>query len=632
MCGIAAYVGENKCRNFVVEGLSRLEYRGYDSAGFVCIDAKNGHLNVVKAKGRLSELKDKLSLNQHDGFVGMGHTRWATHGIANETNTHPHFDCKNKIAVIHNGIIENYGSLRDELLAKGHIFKSTTDTETVAHLFEDILQQHTNLHAAIVDLASKLKGAYAFVFILEDYPNQLLVMRHKSPVAIGIGDNEMFVGSDSLVFSDKTEKTLFMPDESFALVSKDSVKLYHFSGKQLDLNIQNVQNHYSQNEKNGYEHFMLKEIYEQKPAINKTVHFYKKVSGWEDEDIIDSKFSATITEDQFWNQVGISKDEIKNLKQINLLGAGTSWHSAKIAQFFFEYICKIPTKVYLASEFRYMPFFPQKDSAFIMISQSGETADTLEALRFVSTSNIPTIALTNVASSTMVREANGFLLLHAGPEISVCSTKAFSCQLASLYWFANRIAFEKGLININQMHEAEEDLLFAAEILETSIEMYKNEIENKLAKIYSMYDKFIFLGRHISYPFAMEAALKLKEISYIFAQAYPSGELKHGPIALIDENVPVVIFSSLDETIYRKIVSNAQEVKARMGHLIVFAFENQKELLQLADLAFVIPPVKPLLAPLAMTGLMQFFVYQITKELGLPIDKPRNLAKSVTVE
>jgi len=631
MCGIAAYVGKNKCKDFVVEGLSRLEYRGYDSAGFVCFDNCYGHLNVVKAKGRLQELKDKLELGKTDGFVGMGHTRWATHGVASEVNTHPHFDCENKIAVIHNGIIENYNSIREKLVEEGHIFHSSTDTETVVHLFESILPKHKDLNSAVVDLVSQLKGAYALVFLMEKYPDQLLVIRHKSPVVIGIGEDETFVGSDALVFSDKTDKAVFMPDESFAIVSKTDVQLYSFAGESLNLNVQKVDFLYSKNEKQGFEHYMLKEIYEQKKAIDKTISFYKKVSGWRDFTVDDFSEMVTI-DDQLWDQVGLTRDQVKNLKQINLIGAGTSWHSAKIAQFFFEYVCKVPTQVHLASEFRYMSFFPEKDNLFIMISQSGETADTLEALRFVQNENASTIALTNVASSSMVREAGGFLLLHAGPEISVCSTKAFSCQLASLYWFAHRIGLEKGLISNSQMREAEDDILYAAEILETTIDLYKDTISNRLAKIYSTYDKFIFLGRHISYPFAMEAALKLKEISYIFAQAYPSGELKHGPIALVDEHVPVVIFSSLDSVIYNKIVSNAQEVKARLGHLIVFAFEGQKELLQLADLAFVIPKVKPMLAPLAMTGLMQFFVYKITTELGLPVDKPRNLAKSVTVE
>ncbi|MCK4517319.1 SIS domain-containing protein, partial [Candidatus Babeliales bacterium] len=337
-------------------------------------------------------------------------------------------------------------------------------------------------------------------------------------------------------------------------------------------------------------------------------------------------------DEAIWKQLGLSSKTIDELESIHLVAAGTSWHAGRIAQFFFEEVCNIPTHVHLASEFRYKKFFPQKNSIFITISQSGETADTLECLRHVATYKIPTIALTNVASSTMVREADGFLLMQAGPEISVASTKAFTSQLASLFWLANRIALQRQTITAREMRTSEEDLFVAAEILESTIENYKWEITQKFAAQYAKYDRFIFLGRNISYPFAMEAALKLKEISYIFAQSYPAGELKHGPIALIDNKTPIILFSVLDELIYQKICANAQEVKARHGHLVVFAFEGQQELIELADLAFVIPHVNPLLAPIAMAGLMQFFIYHISKKLGLPIDMPRNLAKSVTVE
>ncbi len=359
---------------------------------------------------------------------------------------------------------------------------------------------------------------------------------------------------------------------------------------------------------------MLKEIYDQKNAIYSTVAFLRSIGG------------------RIWDHLGLTKQQVKNLEHITLIGCGTSWHAARIAQFYFEQICHIPTRVHLSSEFRYMSFFPEKNSAYIFISQSGETADTLEALRLVNSMDLPTIALTNVPSSTMVREADGFLLTQAGQEIAVASTKAFSTQIAALYWLAYRLALEKGSINEHKMEVAQEDLLVAAEVLENSIENYKHEIITKLAKFYSQYKKAIFLGRHISYPFALEASLKLKEVSYIFAQCYPAGELKHGPLALVDAQTPVFIFSHEDPLIYQKLVSNAQEVKARQGHLVIFALEGQTELIALADKAFIMPRVKPLLTPLAMTGLMQFFVYQIAKELDRSIDKPRNLAKSVTVE
>ena len=390
--------------------------------------------------------------------------------------------------------------------------------------------------------------------------------------------------------------------------------MYDFSGKALILPIQELQLDWDDQEKKGHAHHMLKEIYDQKNAIYSTVSFLRSITN------------------RIWDHIGLSKEQAKNLDKLTLVGCGTSWHAARIAQFFFEQICLLPTRVNLASEFRYMSFFPEKNSAHIFISQSGETADTLEALRLVNAMDLPTIALTNVPSSTLVREADGFLLTQAGQEIAVASTKAFSTQITALYWLAHRIAFEKGIINAHQMETAEEDLLVVAEVLENSIENYKREITNNLAKFYAQFKKAIFLGRHISYPFALEAALKLKEISYIFAQCYPAGELKHGPLALVDAQTPVFLFSHEDPLIYQKLLSNAQEVKARNGHLVAFVFEGQHELAALADQVFVVPCVKTLLAPLAMTGLMQFFVYQIAKELGRPIDKPRNLAKSVTVE
>ena len=378
--------------------------------------------------------------------------------------------------------------------------------------------------------------------------------------------------------------------------------------------IQEIDTSWIDNEKEGFEHFMLKEIYEQKCVIQKTVS------------------SLQTKSNRIWHDLKLSSEHIKNLSSMTLIGCGTSWHAARISQFFFEEIAKIPTRVALASEFRYMSFFPDKKSIYVAITQSGETADTLEALRLVNSHDLTTIGLTNVISSTVVREAGGIIVTQAGQEVAVASTKAFSTQIAALFWLAHRLAVEKGILQPDDMDKVCKDILVAAHVLENSIESYKTEIVNKLAPYYAQFKRFIFLGRHISYPFAMESALKLKEISYVFAQCYPAGELKHGPIALIDAETPIFLFSNLDPLVYQKLVSNAQEIKARKGHLVVFAFEGQHELEQLADQLFIINRVHPLLAPLAMTGLMQFFVYQVAKELGCPIDKPRNLAKSVTVE
>jgi len=634
MCGIVAYTGKQLCKNLVLESLSRLEYRGYDSAGFVCIDAKHGHFSYQKEAGGVAPVKRLLTSATFDGYTGMGHTRWATHGIVDQKNAHPHFNCHKTIAVVHNGIIEGHDELREQLLARGHSIVSTTDTELAAHLLHDLLEEHKDLKTALLAFVQHIRGAFAFIFLLEQFPDTLVVVRHRSPMVIGLGEQESFVSSDFIAFSDKTRRVVFMPDDSIALVKKDSLELYSFEGKTLPYSIQDIDQAYVDVDKGTFEHFMLKEIYEQKRAINRTLAFCKMLGSQTElaPTRNDHRRLPLEYNDSIWRQLGLSKEQVINLRYINLVSAGTSWHAARIAQFFFETICKIPTRVHLASEFRYMTLFPEPESVYIMISQSGETADTLEALRLVNSCDLPTIAITNVASSSMVREAGGFLPMQAGPEISVASTKAFSTQLATLYWLANRMALERGIISEEEMYTAEEQLFIAAEVLEASIEMYKFAITQELAPKYAQYDRFIFLGRHISYPFALEASLKLKEISYIFAQCYPAGELKHGPIALVDAKTPVVLFSVLDDLIYYKLVSNAHEVKARNGHLVVFAFEGQNELISLADTAFILPPVAPLLAPLAMTGLMQFFVYHITRQLGNPIDKPRNLAKSVTVE
>lgn len=614
MCSVVGYIGSSQCQSFVMEGLRRLEYRGYDSAGFAVLDSDSRSILSQKAVGRLSNLADSLKLNPIDGFLGIGHTRWATHGASSTLNAHPHFDCRKEISLVHNGIIENHHELKDQLKLTGHIFESQTDTEVIAHFFEQSIAQHLDIKSALVDLVNQLHGAYAFLAILKQFPDCLIMVRRRSPLCIGVGNHEMFAASDLLAFAGRSSQVCFLPDESFAILSKDKVELYDFAGNALPVHVQEVVADWSDAGTGGHAHYMLKEIYEQKSVIQKTVAALQASS------------------DGIWEQLGVTPEYIQKLDKINMVGCGTSWHAARIAQFYFESICMMPASVYLASEFKHMPFFPQQNSLYLAISQSGETADTLETLRLINSMNLHTIALTNVPSSTMVREAKGFLLTHAGREVAVASTKAFSTQLTALYWFAHRIALAKGIIGAREMQQAYDDILIAAQVLENTIESYKYEIMHTLATKYAKYDKAIFLGRHISYPFAMEAALKLKEITYIFSQCYPAGELKHGPLALVDENIPVFVFSVLDPVVYQKIVSNAQEAKARGGHLVVFAFAGQDELCALADQAFIIPKIKPLLAPLAMTGIMQFFAYSVANALNLPIDKPRNLAKSVTVE
>jgi len=616
VCAVIGYVGKSLCSTFIFEGLARLEYRGYDSAGFACLESTNQKLLYLKSSGQLSHLTERLKKHPIDGFLGMGHTRWSTHGDFSEKNAHPHVDCTGTVSVVHNGIIENYDTLKSELLKAGHVFRSDTDTEVISHFFESLVENPLFLVSAVSAFVQNLHGMYAFVVMAEKLPNMLIVVRKKSPLCIGIGEGEMFVASDILAFAGKTKKVFFLPDESFAFVFQDIIKVYDFSANELQVIPQEMHLLFKRAEKDGYEHFMLKEIYEQKNAITKTVESLQRLD------------SAV------WSQLGISAAKVQRLQHICLLACGTSWHAARIAQFFFESITLMPVSVHLASEFRHMSFFPQENSLYIFISQSGETADTLEALRLVNAYNeLSTIVITNVATSTMVREADGFLLTCAGQEVAVASTKAFSTQLAALYWLSYRIAFEKNLIKHSDVRQAEVDLFNVAECLERSLDQYKDSIDQVYAQKYACYNQALFLGRHISYPLAMESALKLKEVGYVFAESYPAGELKHGPLALVDETMPVYIFSHLDPVIYQKLVSNAHEVKARGGKVIVFVYEGQQELRALAETAFVISADMPsLLGPLAMTALMQYFVYAIAKERGCPIDKPRNLAKSVTVE
>lgn len=638
MCGIVAYTGEKLCKQIVLDGLAQLEYKGYDSAGFVCIDSSHNHFSYQKEAGGVAPVGRLIEAISFDGFIGMGHTRWATHGAVDQNNAHPHFNCKKSIAIVHNGIIENHEKLRQQLIARNHTLFSATDSEVVAHFFSELLDEYKDLRKALIALTKHISGAYGLVMLLEQYPDTLVIVRRRSPLLVGIGKNEMFVASDFASFPNKNHDIVFVPDNTFGIVQKNNLELYSYDGKPVPYFPQELNPARIDDSSSGFEHFMLKEIYEQKRAIIRTISFCKIIGSYSDGVLgepVDTNAFQQLTPDyngSIWRQMGLTSEKIKNVKQIHFVSAATSWHAARIAQFFFEHICGVPTHVHLASEFRYRPFFAQPDSLYFMISQSGETADTLEALRLVNSFEQPTIAVTNVASSTMVREASGFLPMQAGPELSVVSTKTFSTQLALLYWLANRMALEHEKITAEQMNEAEENILVAAEILEATIEMYKYKIISELAEKYAQFEKFIFLGRHISYPFALEAALKFKEVACIFAQGYPAGEFRHGPVALITDGVPVVLFSVLDDLIYQKMVDTAKDVKNHNGHLIVFAFEGQDELIGHADTVFILPRVSPLLAPLAMAGLVHFFVYHITCYLGRPVDRPRNLSKAVVSE
>lgn len=621
MCSVVGYIGNKKCKSYILEGLKKLEYRGYDSAGFACIDTNSKQLIYAKVPGELGNLITQCSTALGNGYSGIGHTRWATHGLADDLNAHPHFDCSQKIALVHNGIIENFNTIKQELINEGHIFRSQTDTEVIVHLIEHYASQFS-LKDALVKVTQKLEGAYAFIVLFEEYPDTMIAVRKQSPLCVGVKDQELFIASDLLAFSDYTDQVFFMPDKSFALVSSKGLELYDFTGAIISLDAESYVDYskeapsaFSVLDKNKFEHFMLREIYEQKSVIKKITKEYDLYSG-----------------ELLYKQLGLTREYLSSLEHIYLVGCGTSFNSANIMRFAFEALCSVPVTVLLASECRHEPFFGASNSLAIIITQSGETADTLEALRFIKSHNIPILALTNVSTSSAVRESHGFLLLYAGVEVAVASTKAFTAQLGSLYLLAHIIALEKKLIAEIELKKAYRDLICAADMLESCLENNRLMIENEIALLHSKYSHAIFLGRHISYPLAQEAALKLKEISYIFTDCYPAGELKHGSIALVDSQTPVFIFSTPNNLIYKKLLSNAQEVKARGGIIVAFAFEDQDELIELADTAFVFPWVDEFLAPLVVAGVMQFYAYSVARALGRSIDKPRNLAKSVTVE
>ncbi len=614
MCSVFGYLGLKKSKGLIMQALSRLEYRGYDAAGFACFDKESQRLVYAKAEGNIQNLEREIEKNPIDGNIGLGHTRWASHGGFSLENAHPHFDCTKSIALMHNGIIENHAHLRAQLKDQGHIFHSQTDTEVVAHLFEQKLLSGELTPELIVSVLSQLEGAYALAVMFQQYPNLILAARHKSPLCIGVGIDEYFVASDPYAFADKTNKVIFLGEGCFALVSHAGLKVYAANGVELHPAITTLALDNTQLSKGGHEHYMLKEIFEQKGAIQATVAWLKSFG----EDAL--------------AQLGISQEELMSVESIHLVGCGTSFYAGQIGRYFFETITGIPTFVHLASEFRYQRFFAPKNSLFIFISQSGETADTLEALRLVSSHRLPTLGLTNVASSSIAREVRGTIVTRAGQEVAVASTKAFTTQVASLYWLAIEMACKRSQLSRAHSDQKVNELLVVSELLENVIHQHKDFVISEFAAILAPLKNVIFLGRHNSYPLAQEAALKLKEISYIFAESYPAGELKHGPLALVDSVTPIIVFSHADPLIYQKLVSNVQEVKARKGYVISFALEGQHELESLSDVTFTIPTIDPLLTPLVMTGLMQFIVYQVALKLGRPIDRPRNLAKSLTIE
>ena len=623
MCGIVGYVGNKRVVPVILDGLKRLEYRGYDSAGIAV--AGNGEgLQIRRAEGKLRNLEETIRLKPIDGTYGIGHTRWATHGRPTEENAHPHRDCTGKIVVVHNGIIENYVPLKKKLIEEGHKFTTETDTEVIAHMVEKILKSANGhkptFEEAVRKTVKQLTGVFALAVISVDEPNKIIAARNGPPAVIGLGKDEFFVASDVPAILYHTRDLFFLGDGDLAVITAQGVQLTDFNGEPVVRQVQHVTWDPIMAEKGGFKHFMLKEIYEQPRSVRDTTL---------------GRISQE-TGHVFLDEMEITDAEFKAAKKVNIAACGTSWHAALAGKFMIESMARIPVEVDYASEWRYRDPIVEKDTITILISQSGETADTIAAQREAKSKGSKTLAICNVVGSMITREASGTIYTHAGPEIGVASTKAFTGQLTALYLFALYLAQVRETITPERARAKVQELTRIPAKLEHLLT--NEEVCEDLAKEYSRSHDFLFLGRGIHYPIALEGALKLKEISYIHAEGYPAGEMKHGPNALIDENLPVVVIatrdhnSELSKVRYEKTIANLKEVKARSGKVIAIATEGDEEIKEAADHVLYVPPAPEDLSPILEIVPMQLLAYHIAVRRGCDVDQPRNLAKSVTVE
>ncbi|MGA9472581.1 MAG: glutamine--fructose-6-phosphate transaminase (isomerizing) [Terriglobales bacterium] len=624
MCGIVGYVGKKPVVDVIIEGLRKLEYRGYDSAGIAV--AGNGQgLQIRRAEGKLRNLEDVIRIKPLDGTYGIGHTRWATHGRPTEENAHPHRDCTGKIVVVHNGIVENYLSLKKKLISEGHKFTTETDTEIIAHLIEKYYFNTGNGHRPLLEEAVRkavreLTGVFALVVIATDDPRKIVAARNGPPVVIGIGKDEYFVASDVPALLDHTRDLFFLADGDLAVITEQGVSVTDFDGHPMERKVQRITWDPIMAEKGGFKHFMLKEIYEQPRTVQETT-------------------LGRISQDTgriFLEEMHVDDAEFRALKKINIAACGTSWHAGLAGKFMIETLARVPVEVDYASEWRYRDPILDSETITLLISQSGETADTIAAQREAKSKGSKTLAICNVVGSMITREAAGTIYTHAGPEIGVASTKAFTGQLTALYLFALYLAQVRGTITEEQSKTAVQELTQIPGKLEQILT--NDDACDELAKAYVRAQDFLFLGRGIHYPIALEGALKLKEISYIHAEGYPAGEMKHGPNALIDENLPVVIIATRDQNSpqsmlrYEKTMSNLKEVKARSGIVIALATAGDKEITEEADHVLYVPPAPEELSAILEIVPLQLLAYHIAVRRGCDVDQPRNLAKSVTVE
>ena len=617
MCGIVGYIGGREAVPVIVDGLRKLEYRGYDSAGVAVLSSADC-LELRRASGKLHNLEEAIRTKPLSGLYGIGHTRWATHGRPTEENAHPHRDCTGKIVVVHNGIVENYLQLRKQLTAEGHTFKTETDTEVLAHLIEKYL--NGNLEDAVRTALKQISGVFAISVIASSDPHKIVAARSGPPVVVGLGQNEFFVASDVPAILSHTRDMIFLNDGDVAVLTPSGITLMDFNGKKVQRALSHILWDPIMAEKGGYKHFMLKEIFEQPRAIKDTlVGRIGQESGR-----------------VFLDEVDISEKEFREFQQVKIVACGTSWHAGLAGKFIIERLARLPVEVDYGSEFRYRDPIILPNTLTIVISQSGETADTLAAQREAKSKGSKTLAICNVVGSMITREAAGMLLTHAGPEIGVASTKAFTSQLTALLVLGMYLGQVRGTLDSKASCSLVQELAQIPGKLEQVLA--NTEIYEELTRNLSKAQDFLYLGRGIHFPIALEGALKLKEISYIHAEGYPAGEMKHGPNALIDENLPVVVLATCDPESeesrihYEKTLSNIQEVKARSGVVVAVACEGDEEVAKMADYLITIPSTRELLLPLLEMIPLQLLAYHIAVKRGCDVDQPRNLAKSVTVE
>jgi glucosamine--fructose-6-phosphate aminotransferase (isomerizing) len=609
MCGIVGYTGPRSCVEILVDGLRRLEYRGYDSAG-VAIQA-GGDIAVRKSQGKIARLTDLIAKEPVDGTCGVGHTRWATHGRPSDENAHPHR--VGRVAVIHNGIVENHRTIKERMIAKGRTFCSETDTEVISHLLDEYVSAGLPLEEAVRKTVAELRGSYAFLAVTDREPGTIVGVRLNCPMVVGLGEGEFFLASDLTAFLSHTRDVLFLEDGEMAVATPDGVRITDFSGKRRERPMQRIDWSPAMAEKGGYRHFMLKEIHEQPRAI------------------LDTLAGRMLPEsgEVFFETLPLTGEQLSRLKKVILVACGTSWHAALVGKFMIEGMARIPVEVDLGSEYRYRDPVVEEGTLCVAISQSGETADTLAGMREAKGKGATTVSVCNVVASTIARESDGVIYTHAGPEIGVASTKAFTTQLVALYLMALHLAQARKVLTSGEISR---HLIELAELPRKIEEFLKREPEvAAIARKYKDARDFLYLGRGISYPVALEGALKLKEISYIHAEGYPAGEMKHGPIALIDERMPVLVLCAKGES-YEKTFSNLEEARSRGGRLVAVGTEGDDPLREKSEDAIFLPPCALYTRPILEVVPLQLFAYHMAVLKGTDVDQPRNLAKSVTVE